>query len=38
MKQFDSDRLPAVQIWTDLDLIKYTLIAFTIGLIIGAIL
>jgi hypothetical protein len=26
------------QIWTDKDLIKYTLIAFTIGIIIGVIL
>jgi hypothetical protein len=38
MKPFDPYRLPARQIWTDLDLAKWAAIAFTAGLLIGLIL
>ena len=38
MKKFDPNCLPAVQIWTDLDLAKWMMFAFLAGLLIGYIL
>jgi len=38
MDKFDPNRLPINQIWTDMDLAKFALIAFITGIIVGAIL
>jgi hypothetical protein len=38
MNKFDPNRLPIAQIWTDWDLAKFALIAFVIGIVVGAIL
>jgi hypothetical protein len=38
MKKFDPNCLPIAQIWTDWDLAKFALIAFVIGIVVGAIL
>jgi hypothetical protein len=38
MDKFDPNRLPDNQIWTDMDLAKFALIAFITGIIVGAIL
>ena len=35
MKKHDPYKLPARQIWTDMDLAKFALIAFIAGIIIG---
>ena len=38
MEKFDPNRLPAQQIWTDLDLAKWAGLAFIVGIFIGAVL
>jgi hypothetical protein len=38
MKKFDPYHLPGNQIWTDIDLVKFMVFAFIVGLIIGVIL
>jgi hypothetical protein len=38
MSKFDPNRLPIVAIWTDWDLVKFALIAFVVGFILGAVL
>jgi hypothetical protein len=35
MKKFDPYALPIKQIWTDMDLAKFALIAFVAGVIVG---
>jgi hypothetical protein len=38
MKTHNPYKLPARQIWTDMDLAKFALIAFVAGVIVGVIL
>ena len=38
MKKYDPYALPIRQIWTDMDLAKFALIAFVAGFILGVIL
>jgi hypothetical protein len=38
MEKFDPNRLPDKQIWTDMDLAKFAMIAFLVGVIVGALL
>ena len=38
MKKHDPYNLPARQIWTDMDLAKFALIAFVAGVIVGVII
>ena len=38
MKKFDPYKLPIQQIWTDMDLAKFALIAFIAGIVVGWIL
>lgn len=38
MKKHDPYKLPARQIWTDMDLAKWAGIAFVVGIILGYIL
>jgi hypothetical protein len=35
MKKHNPYKLPACQIWTDLDLAKFAMIAFVAGIIVG---
>jgi hypothetical protein len=35
MKKYDPYALPIKQIWTDMDLAKFALIAFVAGIIVG---
>ena len=35
MKKYDPYALPIKQIWTDLDLAKFALIAFAAGVVVG---
>ena len=38
MNKFDPNRLPDNQIWTDMDLAKFAMIAFVAGIIVGVLL
>jgi len=38
MNKFDPNKLPAQQLWTDLDLAKFSLIALGVGILIGMII
>jgi Ni/Co efflux regulator RcnB len=35
MKKYDPYAVPARQIWTDMDLAKFVLIAFAAGIVVG---
>jgi hypothetical protein len=38
MNKFDPNKLPGNQIWTDMDLAKFSMITFIAGIIIGVVL